>query len=166
MRSVNMQRGRGEQGTALIIAMLLLVMMGMIGLAALETVSRDRQVAGFQSRKGLAFYAAEAGIAVARERIMNNGGEPTVTNTTLGDTQLFPYGQPSFGPDPSLDGDGIEDLGGTGGSSSAGEMNLADQGNGPLFQNHLWRIRVQGTAPGGATARIEVVAAGLDTTGG
>jgi hypothetical protein len=162
-----MQRTRGEQGTALIIAMLLLVMMGMIGLAALETVSRDRQVAGFQSRKGLAFYAAEAGIAVARERIMNNGGEPTVTNTALGDTSLFPYGQPSFGPDPSLDGDGIEDLGGgsTGGSKDAGAMNLANQGNGPLFQNHLWRIRVQGQAPGGATARVEIVAAGLDSTG-
>ena len=57
-------------------------------------------------------------------------------------------------------------MGSGGAASASGEMNLADQGNGPLFQNHLWRIRVLGQAPGGATARVEVVAAGLDTTGG
>ena len=43
------------------IAVLLLAMLGVIGLASMETVTRDRQVAGFQNRGRVALYAAEAG---------------------------------------------------------------------------------------------------------
>ena len=52
-----------EGGAALLIAMLILAFMGVIGLASLDTVTRDRQVAGFQSRAQTALYAAEAGVA-------------------------------------------------------------------------------------------------------
>jgi hypothetical protein len=54
-----------EAGAALLVSMLLLAMMAMIGLASFDTVMRDSQVAGFQSRSRVALYAAEAGLATA-----------------------------------------------------------------------------------------------------
>ena len=51
-----------EQGAALLVAVLLLALMGIVGLASMETVTRDRQVAGYQSRAQTALYAAEGGI--------------------------------------------------------------------------------------------------------
>ena len=54
---------RHERGAALFVAVLMLSLMGIIGLASMDTVMRDRQVAGFQSRARTALYAAEAGIS-------------------------------------------------------------------------------------------------------
>ena len=54
-----------ESGAALLVAVLLLAMLGVIGLASMETVTRDRQVAGFQNRARVALYAADAGVANA-----------------------------------------------------------------------------------------------------
>ena len=48
---------------ALLMTMLLLILMGMIGLASLDTVMRDRQVAGYQNLAQTAHYAADAGLA-------------------------------------------------------------------------------------------------------
>ena len=55
------RRTRREGGAALLVAMLMLVLMGMIGLASMDTVMRDRQVAGFQNLAQTALYAADAG---------------------------------------------------------------------------------------------------------
>ena len=52
-----------ERGSALLVAMLMLALMGIIGIASLETVARDRQVAGFGNLAQSALYAADAGIA-------------------------------------------------------------------------------------------------------
>ena len=60
---------RREGGSALIVTVLLLVLLAVIGLAALDTVTRDQQVAGFQNRSRLALYAAEAGVADAKDRL-------------------------------------------------------------------------------------------------
>ena len=54
---------RYEDGAALLVAVLILALMGIIGLSSMETVTRDRQVAGYQSRAQTALYAAEAGVA-------------------------------------------------------------------------------------------------------
>ena len=56
---------RYEDGAALLVAVLILALMGIIGLSSMETVTRDRQVAGYQSRAQTALYAAEAGVAFA-----------------------------------------------------------------------------------------------------
>jgi hypothetical protein len=53
---------RDERGAALLMAVLFLALMGIIGLASLDTVTRDRQVAGYQTRAQTALYAAEAGV--------------------------------------------------------------------------------------------------------
>jgi len=142
-----------EQGSALLVAVLMLVLMGAIGLAALEAVSVDRATAGFQSRQRVAFYAAEAGLAEARET-MRNGGTPTVSDTTIGNAADFPHGQPSYEPEE------ITDLG----TTAVPGMNLVMNGNGPTFQLHHYRVGVLGEGPGGTTTRLEMVANTIDTS--
>jgi len=148
--------GRHEQGSALLIAVLMLVLMGLIGIAALDAVTRDGQVAGYLNRKKLAFYAAEAGVAEALESLKNDTS-PSLSNTALGDSSLYPHGQPSYRPDPTV-ADAVEPLG-LGGMNG---MNLnIGQGGAPTFQLSYWRVHVQGDAPGGSVARLEVVAGNL-----
>jgi hypothetical protein len=55
-----------EQGVALLVAVMMLSIMGLIGLSSMESVMRDRQVAGFQSRARSALYAADGGVAWGR----------------------------------------------------------------------------------------------------
>jgi hypothetical protein len=143
---------RREQGSALFVTMLMLVLMGLIGFAALETVTRDQQVAHFIGRKSAALYAAEAGVAQALDTLQN-AGVPNVPTTSLGDSSLYPHGQPSYQLDPDA-ATPLEDLG-VGGVSG---MNLAIGAGGPTFIVKFYRVRVQGQAMGGSDARLEVAA--------
>lgn len=145
--------GRGQEGSALLVAVLMLVLMGAIGLAALDAVTLDRQTAGFESRKRVAFWAAEAGLAEARDT-MRNGGTPTVSNTPVGQASDFPHGLPSYQPEQ------IEDLGTTG----VPGFNITQNGNGPTYQLHFYRVRVLGQGPGGTNARLEMVANTIDSS--
>jgi len=60
---ISEKRLRREGGVALMIAVLLLSVMGLVGLASMDTVMRDRQVAGYQSRTRSSLYAADAGVS-------------------------------------------------------------------------------------------------------
>jgi len=147
---------RRESGSALLITSLLLLILGLFGFAALSTVTKDQQIAGFGKRKRLAFYAAEAGIAKGMETLTTQLA-PSVPQTSLGNASLFPHGQPSFRPDPSVT-DPIEPLGT--GAYPGMSLNLGQNGA-PTYQLSYWRIRVQGEAPGGSAARIETVSGSL-----
>lgn len=148
--------GRREQGSALLIAVLMLVLMGLIGIAALDAVTRDGQVAGYLNRKKLAFYAAEAGAAKALET-MTNTGTPTIPVTQLGDGTLYPTGAPSFRPDTNV-ATPIENLGSSGYPGM--ELQIGQDGE-PLYSMQTWRVHVEGRAVGGSVARIEFVTSAL-----
>ncbi|MEE8582131.1 MAG: hypothetical protein V3T33_11140 [Myxococcota bacterium] len=144
-----------EQGSALLIAMLLLVMMGMSGLAALDTVTRDRQVAGFQSRQRMAFYAAEAAVASALTQLEATG-TPAVVNTDVGTAGIYPHGQPAFQLDPTVPvTEAIELIGVR--TIDGFDIGIGASG-GATYQMQFWKIRVQGTSPGGSVSRLEVAA--------
>jgi hypothetical protein len=149
---------RTQRGSAMVIAMLMLLLMGLIGFAALATVTRDTQVAGAQFRKTSAFFAAEAAIAKALET-MRTTGTPTVANTDLGDTTVYPHGQPAYAVD-SASADPIESLG-VGGFPGM-NLQLGQDGT-PMFRMEMFRVRVEGTAPGGSLSRIEIVSGVLST---
>ena len=150
------RRNDGERGSALLISTLILLLLGLFGLAALGTVTRDQQVAGFQKRKKLAFYAAEAGVAKALETLTTEF-TPGVPTTQLGDSGIFPHGRPSYQLD-STAADPIESLGN--GAFPGMSLNLG-QGGTPTYMLSYWRIRVEGRAPGGSVARIETVSGAL-----
>jgi hypothetical protein len=143
---------RGEQGSALFVAVMLMVLMGLIGFAALDTVTKDQQVAGFLNRKALALYAAEAGVAEALNTLAETG-TPDVTTTNLADTTTYPHGQPSYELDPTVaSSEQVKYLG----QGAAEGMNLMQDDGGPTFVVNYYRVRVQGNAPGGSVARLEV----------
>jgi len=143
---------RHEGGSAMVIAMIMLLLMGLIGFAALATVTRDSQVAGATFRKKSAFFAAEAGVARALES-MRNTGTPAVPTSTLGDGTVYPYGQPTYSVDTSV-ADPLETLG-VGGYPGM-NLQLGQDGT-PMFQMQMYRVRVQGTSTGGGLSRIEIV---------
>jgi hypothetical protein len=154
-----MRRGthsKRQSGSALLVTSLLLLLIGLFGFAALSTVTKDQQVAGFSKRRRIAFYAAEAGVAKALETLTTTL-QPQVPDTSLGDASLFPHGRPSFRLDPTAT-DPLESLGA--GAFPGMSLNIG-QGGAPAYQINYWRIRVQGRAPGGAAARIETVSGAL-----
>lgn len=156
MRGHGISPTRREAGSALLISVLVLVLLGLVGLAALDTVQRDQQVAGFENRSTVAFFAAEAGIAKGLETLTTTQ-TPSVPVTSLGDGGIFPYGQPSYRPDPTL-ADPIDTLGT--GVFPGMAINIG-QGGTPTYQLRYWRIRVEGRGPGGSVARAESVAGAL-----
>jgi Tfp pilus assembly protein PilX len=130
--------------------MIIMIALGLMGVATLASVMDDQQVSGFQNRGRVAFHAAEAGLAATTANI-DGVGVPTVPSASLGDATIYPHGQPAYGPDPTVT-PAVEDLGATG----ADGMNLRIGGGGPRYQVQFWKINVQGTAPGGSMRRIEV----------
>ena len=103
------QCSKRRSGFAMIICTVLLMAMTLMALSTIDVVGRDQTVAGYQSRKSMSLYAAEAGLAEVL-RILAATGTPALTAGDLGDSTLFPYGQPSYSLDPTV-ADPIEDLG-------------------------------------------------------
>jgi hypothetical protein len=172
MNRMTAAQRRRQAGSALFVAVMMLVLMGFLGLAALDRVTRDEQVAGFQNRARSAFYAAEAGIAEARRIISDSSLIFDRTTTpafpdsgapqTVGDTALYDredgnlpryYGDPSVLPDPPIRWAKDGKKGGAYG------MNLQESGGG--LQETLWLINVVGESPDGSRSRLEVLAVRL-----
>jgi hypothetical protein len=151
-------RRRRTEGSALLITVLLLLLLGALGFAAMNAATRDQQVAGFQNRRKIAFYAAEAGVARALEALTNSQ-TPAVPTANLGDTTVFPHGQPGYREDPTA-ADAIEPLGT--GAFPGMSLNIG-QGGTATYMLSFWKIRVQGEGPGGSVARLETVAGALST---
>ena len=97
---------RYEDGAALLVAVLILALMGIIGLSSMETVTRDRQVAGYQSRAQTALYAAEAGVAFAMGLLRRDAQELAEQGVgALEDYDPSSGSPPEFpGGDPSASG--------------------------------------------------------------
>ena len=144
--------GRRQQGFALLLSVVLLLLLAVLGFASLIAVSKDQQVAGFQNRRVIAFFAADAGAAKAMETLTTLG-TVSVPTTTLGDSTIFPHGQPSFRLDPTV-ADPIEGLGVA--AYPGMSLNIG-QGGTPAYHLDYWRTRVQGDGPGGSVARIDMV---------
>ena len=173
---------RRESGAALLIAVLLLAMLGVIGLASMETVTRDRQVAGFQNRGRVALYAAEAAVAHATGIIRKNaqtlapGGEGALKAfdpafpgkgatavATIGSDFPAP-GSPSYRMDP----DAKDPTNLTAPAKAVRYMGRGELCPGwvmsmtvgsVIWAEALWDIRVRGTGPGGGNVDIQATAA-------
>jgi hypothetical protein len=173
---------RAETGAALLVAILLLAMLGVIGLASMEAVTRDRQAASFQNRARAALYAADAGVANAMAIIRSQaqalapGGEAALENfnpafpnkdgaamQTLG-SAFPPPGSPSYGMDPNASdpnnpaapAQAIRYIGR--GVPCPGWIMSGGVGS-VQWREALWDIRVIGTAPGGGNFAIQATGA-------
>lgn len=150
-------RAPREAGIALLASVLLLLMLASIGLASLNVVERDQQVAGYLNRKAMALHAADAAIARALGSLVATG-TPTVPATAIGDAALYPHGQPSYRTDATA-ANPIQKAG----TGSLPGYQIGGAGGGAVapYSVQYWRIRVQGEAPGGSIARVEVLSGAL-----
>jgi len=156
MRSHESTDSHSQSGFALLVTVLIMLLLASLGLASLNVVQSDQQVAGFQNRKRVALNAAEAGVSVAIESLASNG-TPSLAATPLADTTLYSHGQPSFRADPAV-ADPLLKLG----TGTLGNMGLGiGQNNSNQYQVQFWRINVEGNGPGGTSARLEVVTGAL-----
>jgi hypothetical protein len=155
------------------LAVMLLVLMGALGLVALDTATEDRRIAGFQNRSASAFAAAEAGVAHAAELVRTNVTQ--IPNTTLSSTAVYDReggNLPSYRADPDATVANPDGIKRAPGADGAAEGVPPEAGGG--WKTGRWQINVEGrspTAAGGgidgraSTARIELVY-GLLTHGG
>jgi len=165
-RDASNRVGRSEQGSALLVAVLLLIFMGVIGLSAMDTVTRDREVSGFTKRSRIAFYAAEAGGHTGLELILdaNRFNPPPLPATPLGNAADYPQtSQPQFQGDPDFtEPIRVEN------TSSAGAVQELGMSLGPGttgFAVDYWLVNSLGTGPNGGSARVEVAKRILDFSG-
>ena len=154
----HLDRRKREGGSALLVAMLFAVMMGLIGFASLDTVMRDRQSAGFQNLSHSALYAADAGVAqslnILRAEIVGNALaiddclDTTLPNTNLGDGV-------SYRADPNAPTNEICMLAS---AEPCAEFDASIEQGQAIYLTTVWDMRVEGSAPGGATAHLQASA--------
>ena len=154
---MRMHSRKHRQGSALLIVMLVMAMMGLIGFAALEAVTRDQRVAGFMKRKKIAFFAAEAGVSTALHALRTNE-DPAFAPSTVGDVSWFEQGLPTYSLDTS-GGAASKDLG----TGALPGMNLQiGQGGLPKFTIRYWEVNVKGEAVGGTVSRIQIASGTIE----
>lgn len=89
-------RFENEKGSVTVLAVILLALLTLLGMAALSTSSIEVQIAGNELRHKLAFYAAESGAAYVAYHSDLYGPD----NITSGTRHYFPYdtSQPNYVP--------------------------------------------------------------------
>ncbi len=142
-----------ERGAAMFIAVLLLVLMGALGLVALDGASEDRRIAGFQNRTSSAFAAAEAGVAHAAELAKQN--ITTIPVTALSDATVYDREPtlPSYRADPNPLPVGTNPNGIVSAGFGAAEGVAPEAGGG--WKTGKWRINVEGRSPNPAGGGID-----------
>lgn len=170
----NFSQRKREAGAALLLAVLLVVLIGMIGIFAMQTASMNSQLSGNQIRKASSVYAADAAVSHAMSMIRGLGSagasalavNPTtgcITNSKnnvkpkdgkFGDSASYVAGlQPTYGLDSDVCyiGDTPEPC--------ESEMSM-EVGSVPL-RRALWVINATGTTagmePGGIQSRITAI---------
>ena len=157
---------------ALMLSILLLVAVSALALSTMQTAASDESVAGFQNQEAMAFYAAEAAIAQARNVVRQMGERSQVPTypadfpnqanpAELSSSSLFAsYTQPSYYADPDVAAP----------IAYVGEGKQCTEGcnmtlGGAKYNHTKWRIDVVGESPSGDQKRLEVVATRLLAVG-
>ena len=140
--------GKKEEGSIMVVALLILVLLTIIGLAATNTSKIELNISGNEKLHKMAFYAAEASRAYVAKCTNLYGSD----NVTVGAWLDFPdRDNPSvkytLGPSQSFNGR-VEYLGST----------VSPRGSGTqvgTFKAHRYRMTCYGYGPSNAESRIE-----------
>jgi hypothetical protein len=163
---------RREGGMALMLSILLLITVSALALSTMQTAASDGTVAGFQNQEAMAFYAAEAAVAEARNLVREMGERSQVPEypadfpdednpVELSSASDFPTGdQPVYYADPNPP----TPIG------YVGEGRQCTEGcnmtiGGAKYNHTKWQINVVGESPSGDQKRLEVVATRLLAVG-
>ncbi|MBK7950148.1 MAG: hypothetical protein IPK00_15665 [Deltaproteobacteria bacterium] len=163
-----------QAGMALMLTILLLITVSALALSTMQTAASDGVVAGFQNQEAMAFYAAEAAIAEARNVVRQMGERSQVPSypadfpnqanpQAISDNAEFVTGtQPRFYADPNPPAPAPIAYVGEGKQCTEGcNMTLG----GAKYNHTKWQINVVGESPSGDQKRLEVVATRLLAVG-
>ena len=163
-----MRDHRRQGGSALFVTIIMLALMGALGIAALETIARDQQVAGNQYRARSAFYAAEAAASEARDLVRTVGARTDTpafftegAPQLLGDAGEHTYGRPSYYGDPDIGGPPIRWVKDGTVWGEGGNLQMKGQ----KFVHTLWQINVEGQTQDGTERKLEVMESKILSSG-
>ncbi len=74
----------GQQGVALVLALVFLLLLTIIGISALSTTSLEEKMANNVKDRNLAFQAAESALSLGENWIYNQVGKPYFPNNSAG----------------------------------------------------------------------------------
>jgi hypothetical protein len=143
--SVNARIEREEEGVALLIAVLLLLLLSGIGIAAIDHSGADAAFAGSSTRTARILYMAEAGLHTAARQLSSapanlsaftisfDGGVITVRSGPRSAGSAQPIEQAGTGPPPEGYGVGV----------------------GSGFHSQLYRVNVTAAAQEGSSTELE-----------
>jgi hypothetical protein len=181
MDTLDRTGSRRERGSALFVAVMMLVLMGFLGLAALDRVGSDEQIAGYQNRARNAFYAAHAGMAEARTLVKSSAtltsrSRPFHTQAvpaTIGDAALYDREEGNL---PRYYGDAdatslLDDSDVVGPVAWLGRTTAPPPGwdlrvGGRAPTKAFWQLTVIGESPDGSSSRQQAVAIRMDQRAG
>jgi hypothetical protein len=150
--------GRRERGAALLVSMLLLTAMALIGFASLNTVMRDREVAGYTTQSQTALHGADAALAhsldIIRKEVVGIAVSPGDCLGLPIPSDTLPNGI-GYGPDATAPTDDICMLAA---AEPCAELDSSIEQGQPIYLYTVWNLRTQGVSPGGATSRIQATA--------
>jgi Tfp pilus assembly protein PilX len=143
---------------ALLITLLLLSLMGIIGMASLDTVTRDRQTAGNLKTAQSAFYAADAAVSGSLELVRTEVvGQSIAAGDCLGapvPSGSLPNGT-TYGPDSTAPDDQICM---TGIAEACDELVASAEIGATVFRYSIWNLRTEGNGTAGSVSRIQAAA--------
>jgi len=167
-----------EQGTAVVIALIMLCVLTIIGVAAIDTSTVETIIAGVEKERQGSFYAAEAGIEHVK-------GMLTSLFVSRNAAKMAGGGDPDW--DFALDGSesGISTAAGANYTGGTDWITNGDGGSGYTYTVRIWNntdngsatsatndrdakiyARSTSTGPQGGTASVEVVLTGTVSGGG
>ncbi len=152
---------RHEQGIALLMSVLILLLMGAIAIAAIEYSGEELAAGGRARSSAKTLAGADAGIQFALNRLSQLPPDVTAFTVTLPNgVNVQSRRRDQGAPQP------IQDLGTTGGPARVDGHMINIGGGGPSFSNNFFLVNVTATDAAGATAELEVKAGGLTAGSG
>ena len=139
---------RNEEGSVLVVSLLILMLLTIIGIAAMNTSNVELKISGNEKVYKMALYAAEAARGYVAKQSELYGSD----NTTMGETRNFPVDDdPSarfhLGSTQSFNGN-VEYLG-----FSAPLRGSGNQAG--TFKMHKYKMTCNGYGPSNAESQVE-----------
>jgi len=167
---------RNQRGNALVIALLMLVVLTLLGIAALTTSTVELQISGNDKVTRRAFYNADGGTETASELLEQNIEDRSwANNTDRGNVRveigLFYLNQPSNTPDPLPSDTNRDAFYARNATSSVSHTNMKVRGRTELSTGSAIQLAAgyegkgKGAAGGGAWVMYDVRAQYVDPRG-
>jgi hypothetical protein len=172
-----LRKAGGEEGSALVVALIILVVLTIIGISATSTTQTEIQIAGNEEFHKIAFYYADSGVYATPKLIslcIDNDSEQSLTGTGmtyLGDDGTFyrelmgfdPWDEDrdvrftmnGFNVDVDVRRAGVQNIAGGGVEFASGAEGIGVGSMGGVAV--LYAMRSQGNGPASSLAGVEAV---------